>query len=192
MFLKPQILKKMMKEAYKGSGLVLAATKERYYISGYWWELEVEKEFLTKTIAAQIIELAGEFPKTGERFCAKENGNQMETCLKMEIGKMEREEGIEITKTMILSKTGVLQRVLQKSNGEIALLNNKIVEMISDKEVDRDNGEHEHVGPAYSPKEGKVLFWNNVMRFRVGCRIDDENAEMIHDLQEINLIPEVR
>lgn len=65
MFLKPQILKRIIKSAYNQSSLVLANTGENMYISGGYWEMEIKKEFLPKTILAAVIELAGEIPSEG-------------------------------------------------------------------------------------------------------------------------------
>lgn len=76
MFLKPQILKRIIKSAYNQSSLVLANTGENMYISGGYWEMEIKKEFLPKTILAAVIELAGEIPSEGGAIHCFKNREQ--------------------------------------------------------------------------------------------------------------------
>lgn len=77
MFTKPQAVKKLMKEAYNGAGLRLAATEERYYIAGNYWKMDVKKGFIAKPVLAAMVELAGEIPAPGERFRADKTGNHV-------------------------------------------------------------------------------------------------------------------
>lgn len=54
-----------MKEAYK-HGLRVAATEERYYLCGGYWEMDILKEYMPKEILAAVLELTGWIPETGE------------------------------------------------------------------------------------------------------------------------------
>lgn len=40
MFIKPNALKKLMKEAFKGGGLRVAKTEGRLYLAGSYWAVE--------------------------------------------------------------------------------------------------------------------------------------------------------
>ena len=64
MFLKKTVLKRLMKEAYK-HGLRVAATEERYYLCGGYWEMDILKEYMPKEILAAVLELTGWIPETG-------------------------------------------------------------------------------------------------------------------------------
>lgn len=77
MFLKKTVLKRLMKEAYK-HGLRVAATEERYYLCGGYWEMDILKKHMPKEILAAVLELTGWIPETGESYCATKEGNQVD------------------------------------------------------------------------------------------------------------------
>lgn len=81
MFLKPSILNRLMKQAYK-TGLTVARTKDDWlYIAGRYWEISVKRDFISKRTMGDLIALVGELPAPGERFEATKEGNQMEAGL---------------------------------------------------------------------------------------------------------------
>lgn len=61
MFINTKILKSLMKTAYKGTGLVLSQTEDRYYIAGSFWEMDVKKKYMPKQIMAQTLILQERF-----------------------------------------------------------------------------------------------------------------------------------
>ena len=127
MFLKPQILKRIIKSAYNQSSLVLANTGENMYISGGYWEMEIKKEFLPKTILAAVIELAGEIPSEGGRFIASKTENK-NVPGRMHVDIEGINQNIEISDVIIMSKTKVAQRLLQDlDTQQIILVNNTYI-----------------------------------------------------------------
>lgn len=69
MFTETKILKKLIKNAYKGSGLHVEHTDKGWLaISGWWWRLEIGYLELSNEIKAQLVECIGEIPEPGEAY----------------------------------------------------------------------------------------------------------------------------
>ena len=178
MFVNPKELKKLMKEAFKANYLIVGSREDMYYIQGYYWKMICKKRFVAKEIIAAIIELTGELPEDGECYCAGKDGNQMQMNT-MEIEIPEDAEEIEITDYILESSHGVMQRLLQFRGSEhVLLINNRFAKMVSDRFCNTEQGEITPDGPLCSENHG--VFWeNNVMRFSVCFRIDDEHASTL-------------
>lgn len=106
MFVNPKELKKLMQEAYKSNNLIVGNTGESYYLQGTYWKVLCKKGFITKTILAAIVELAGELPEEGECFCAGKDGNQMQV------------NPMKIEKDMDPTKVAVTNMVMLANNPE--------------------------------------------------------------------------
>lgn len=78
MFLKSAIFKRLLKEAYSGSGLRLHNDGEGTYIGGSYWGTWVRNGRIAKKELGAIIELTGELPEAGKGFLARKGGNQYE------------------------------------------------------------------------------------------------------------------
>ncbi len=186
MFLNNGILKRLMKQAYKAGGLIVARTEKRTYIAGNFWEMDVLQEFLPKQILAQIIELAGELPGEGERFRADKNGNQMEMVLKKEVDQNGFSEGIEVTNFILLGKQSTAQRVLQTPAGKAYIVNDAFIEIADNAAVAEDRGEY-RVGdhPLYN-RDG-ILWRNNVASFHAFWRDDKPHERVLMELERVDL-----
>ncbi len=192
MFLRANILKRLMKDAYKKSSLVVADNVKTLYIAGGYWRVEINKEFVPKTILAEIIELAGELPEPGKCFIATSDGN-LETYGGLHsITTSAAKESVEVTDVIILSEHKTAQRVLQNpETSDILLVSNVYIDMIDVKSIDDKNGEYAPDGLHYS-KEAGVFIWNNTMKFQVHTRCDDKHKHITDYLGSIDLneIPE--
>lgn len=186
MFLQERELKRLMKNAYKG-GLVIANHKGRIYLSGWGWEMDIKREYLPKTILAQIIELTGELPDEDERFSATKDGNQMEVGA-MEVAISDIGTMAEITKVAIFPSCGAPMRVLTiKPFGKVVLLHENAVQMVNEKCIDNVRGEEVPAGPMYVENEG-IIWWNNVMRFKVMYKpVDEPEQALVRNLEKIKL-----
>ncbi len=186
MFLKPQILKRLMKKAYKSSGLVIGNTGTQYFLQGGSWRFLCNKEYVPKTILAQIIELAGELPDKGECFSANKDGNQMEMN-PMEVEVPNGAEEIEISDLILLGKSGNPQRVLQfKMTGHIYLVNDTYIQMIDKNECDFDDGETAP-GEPYCHTDHGVFFCNGTMTLQILFRVDDFHVKLLDSLKNFDL-----
>lgn len=114
MFLKPSVLNRLMKQAYK-RGLTVARTADDWlYIAGSYWEISVKKEFVPKRTMGDIITLVGELPGRGERFTATRDGNQFETGMPVEVDDEPFCENdiLTVTDVILMGTAGTAQRLL--------------------------------------------------------------------------------
>lgn len=186
MFVAARELKKLMKEAYKGSNLIVGCRDGMYYLQGTYWKQLCKKAFVPKEILGAIIELTGEIPGDEECFCAGPDGNQVQIN-PMEIDVTGLREEVAVTEYVLLSKRGVPQRMLQSTEGEVYLINNKFVQMISMKHCDYENGETEPEEPVVNNK--CTAYWkNNVMEFTAVLRQDERHGHILDQMRMIDLM----
>ncbi len=181
MFLKFNLWKKLLKEAWKGGGLWVGSREDSYYISSGWWIMKILKESMSNKEKAAMIELIGEFPEEEEIFKALEGqGNQYE------VGKLETLEEIidreyphDYQETRMIYQQGTKYcRVFQEDTGDTCMLmNNVISELIDVKSIDPME-ETPPEGP-YGQRGVSILVWkNNVMKFCMyGRDIEEESEE---------------
>lgn len=168
MFVKNNVFKKMLKEAYTGTGLHVSHTTNNegnpvYVFSGRGWVLWVGKNWITKEMKAAAIEICGDLPNLGEAYkFEKDHEPQYEfddsyTGLLKDCYGSDR----ELYYTDILnSHKGYLRRVLKDDDGKIYLVDNFFHSVISKKEIDHEHGETELRGP-FTNEQGKILYWDN-------------------------------
>ena len=127
MFFKMSVLKKMMKNAYKGGCLILGDSpiKENeeivmdgLVISTGWWSLWINKDYVPKELKAAVIELCGELPCYEHWFKASESlGNQEMipfTEAAHPVNLFEKAtQGVNITRMMLTKGSGGVMRILQ-------------------------------------------------------------------------------
>lgn len=191
MFLKTTGFKRLIKEAYKGAGLIIGSTETAIYLSSGWWVIWIRKGQIPKEKLAAIIELTGELPETGEAYRVTKDGQQYElawTDLYDVMGNaMNCEYEMEITRVIIEGKGDSDSRVLQHvGTGCIQLINERLIQMISNKEVDEKKGHTEVIGPVCGRLQG-VFWYNNVMALHVMPRIDDAAMRLIKFLEGIDI-----
>lgn len=186
MFLNNTILKRLMKKAYKSENMVVAQTKDRFYIGGLYWEMDVRKAFMPKQILAQLIELAGEVPEQGKAFRTTKDGNQEEDGLRTEVKTEKFEKPIDVTDIIVIGNLGTYQRVLQAKDGKTYIVNNIFVDIADNNATEEQRGEYDVTLPMYEEKQG-ILWMNNVARFRAGWRIDDRHAGILREMSDIDL-----
>ena len=72
MFLQHAKFKKLLKDAAKGSGFLMAYDKEGYYLEGSWWRAYIDQSTMDKETKSVIIAVSGEFPNTASFRVLKE------------------------------------------------------------------------------------------------------------------------
>lgn len=168
MFLKYNLWKKLMNQAWKGEGLRVGNSGEDYIICGGWWLMGVRKEALKNKEKSAIIEMIGEFPETGEMIKAvKDEASQYEFGIMMDLIKiLEGESRGEFYETKIVYHTGrKYLRVYQEvENNHCILMDNTISELIDIKSM--DILEESPIEGPFGSEEGKCIIWkNNIMKF---------------------------
>lgn len=185
MFLKPIILKKLMKEAHKANRLTAAGFEDRLYLSGGYWELECQMQYIPKVILAQLVELFGKIPLPGE--CLKiNNGENEDTHIQKKIDGTPFEDEIWITDVIIVCGR-VAHRVAQDPyTGKIMLIQNRIVDLIDETAIEENKGEGTPLPVLYNKCLG--FYWqNNVMKFRVMYCENKKAERIIKHLEQISL-----
>lgn len=192
MFLKTNLLNRLMKQAYAGGRLIVARRGDWIYLCGGYWEVEAEKGYISKKTMGDLISLIGELPEDKERFRAGKDGNQIEIEMPMGIviDLFNPRNRLTVTDLILLHQNGVEQRILQDADtGSLYLLNNLFVDMVNNKCIEEGKGESCVLDqPMFHPKLG-VLWDNGHCRLHALFR---EPEEILESLQGIPLIPEVK
>lgn len=180
MFLKFNLWKKLLKEAWKGGGLWVGSREDSYYISSGWWIMKILKESMSNKEKAAMIELIGEFPEEEEIFKALEGqGNQYEVGRLETLEEiMDREYPHDYQETRLIYQQGTKYcRVFQEDISDTCILmNNVISELIDVKCIDPIE-ETPPEGP-YGKQGVRILVWkNNVMKFCMYGRVIEEESE---------------
>ena len=180
MFINIRILKQLMKTTYKGTGLILAQTEDRYYIAGSCWEMDVKKNYMPKQIMAQIIDLAGELPAIGTRKkYYRMNGND-ESCDSKGALTIEPREYVdaEVTNLLLIDASGIANRILQVVD-HLEIVNNAFILIADPESVDQKN-ESSINGPFF---EGTSILWEtNQARFRAYRKEDKKHNRLLKEL----------
>lgn len=168
MFIKNSIFKKLLKEAYTGSGLHVACTTNNentpiYAVSGGRWILWVGKDWITKEMKAALIENCGDLPALGEacKFTRDEEPQHefdntythlLEDCFKSDR---------ELLYTDLLTiQSGSVKRVLRDEERSIYFLDQFTSSVICRGAIDHESGEKELRGP-FANQDGTAMYWNN-------------------------------
>lgn len=184
MFLNTTILKRLMKDAWKGAGLTVGKEGEDIFLFGGYWIARAKEEFIPNTIKGLIVELAGELPKDGIIFkTIKDCGNQYELPgnSTYDIKENAKTANCTLEKTNIFMQQGAsLCRVLQNTNSNKSILiNNALVEIVDPMLIDEANGETSVIGPTMATPDGHAIYWHsNVSAFMACIRISDGEKEV--------------
>ena len=195
MFITTQGFKKLIKQAYKTRDLHIANDGVGYTIAGGYWRIWIKHNWIPKKELAAIIELTGELPAERQAFTVYEEGNQYEMELPNERSAMtialECKMTLEITPLVLRYATGQQARVLQRADtGEIMLINDQFMDMITNKAIDHDKGESPAEGPFIHPAEYGVLYRSDTMAMRIAPRTDDKNIELLKYLEHFDIMGE--
>lgn len=188
MFLRPTILNRLMKKAYKGAGLAVAKKDGWMYIAGRSWEVNIKEEFIPNQTKGDLLALTGEFPDEEERFLAQRSGNQYEFGKRMEVEPFNYDAlPLMISNVILLGTEGTQQRLLQDANdGRVYAINDVFFDIVSGALIDDANGESSPYGPIMHEYAG-VSWQNNVCRLRCDFRYDEKSRAVLDRLQGINL-----
>lgn len=194
MFFKISTLKKLLKQAYKTSGLTVGQDQDGYYMFGGYWGVWINAEFLTKEIKAAVIELCGDLPEEGQLFKAiKGEAPQYEIEQKelFDLPRIFSQCSQDFKVTCLLERQDeTLVRFLQdKDNGLVRAVNEIFMELIDKKAVDSKKGETEPVGPKTLIGSNAFYWGNNVCYLAVYERAPKEEEEEMWEIfsaMEIN------
>lgn len=168
MFIKNNIFKRLLKEAYTGSGLHVSHTVDNegtpiYVISGARWILWVRKAWITKEMKAAIIEICADLPAVGEAYkFEKDCEPQYEfdnSCTNLLVDCYRSDNELYYT-DLISIHGGYSRRVLKDVDNKIYLVDEFTHSVVSRKDMDHEHGETELRGP-FANELGEILYWHN-------------------------------
>lgn len=191
MFISTAGFKKLVKEAYNGSGLKMGHTGETILICGGYWIIEILKDKIPKKELAAIIELTGEMPTEMNWFMSRAKEKNQYEIIMPEKRPMkdypEQKKEMVVTKIILQSKNGISARVLQDPGSlEIMLINEKFIGILGNDYIDKENGESMMSGAAAGQHTGVILM-NNHMAIQIMPREDEDAEELLKYLSNIEL-----
>lgn len=188
MFLNMNILKKLMKQAYKSGGLYVGQSEDRYYIAGLYWEMDIRKGIMPKQIIAQIFELAGEMPEFNTTIRATKNEIEVELNNGREVITEGYDVATEVTDFILIHADGTEQRVIRdKQYQKLHVVNDVFIAIADNSGVEKGYGEtNVEETPLCDPAYG-ILWENNACRFRASWRVDDGHRRTLEELKAVNL-----
>lgn len=171
------VLKKLMKTAYTGSGLLVANKHGRIIIGGEHWTLAMYDSVFTKKAKSALVELTGDLPAQGESWSCTSAGNQitMPSWASIDEKIQNIEDGEYFRKTVVLYEaSGSLQRIYQK-NKEIIYVN-VVAESLMDGKPEEE--EEEYIDGPYL-HEGRLYWKNSYCAFGVDYKPPEEYIESV-------------
>ena len=180
MLIKVNYFKRMIKEAYKGSGLTVGASEHRYHIAADTWELTIDKKAMPNKAKAALVELIGKMPVTGEAIDASKDEYQ-EYDMEQQVPDVEEyEEKLDTTRMLLWNMYGTQVRVLQGADLRIKLVKQEIAEAIEPVA----NGE-ETTGPMCDGMT--ILWWNSTGTFWTRTESKGGLESMLPELERITI-----
>lgn len=158
MFLQHAKFKKLLKDAAKGRGFLMAYDKEGYYLEGSWWRAYIDQSTMDKETKSVIIAVSGEFPNTASFRVLKEY-NQYTMKEPEDIQKYkEMPEDCRELKDTKLEITSLMENLhLYAGEKGIVAVNGRITEMLSYKTACDTEDDYPY-DPTLSP-DGNEIFW---------------------------------
>lgn len=172
MFINKGVFKKLIKKAFKTTGLHIEHTTEGIIaIRGDVSGIEIAKDDMTKEAKAAVIELIGELPEKGESILYRDGQSPQ-----MELGGNTYQNLMQIWEdavreyitTRLLFRPALESVIVLQSVNNGGIRNHittfaEIASMIDPAKIDTDNGE-DIPGPVRLDRSGKLIIWaNNIM-----------------------------
>ena len=190
MFFKKTVLKRMLKSAYTGAGLIVGHMEsedegEGYYVSSGWWTIWFNTETFPKEAKAAIIELCGELPGTDVVFKAiKDCGNQYEIEQKevydIRAAFVKSDFEYRVTNIVETGRYGDLRILQAEKTGKVQAVSEVFLDLIDEDHIDEAGGEIPPLGPYALSEQGSLLYWGTnhcyLMAHTVTPRDEKEEA----------------
>lgn len=188
MFYNLRAVKRLMKAAYKGNGLIVGLSKEGwFYTSGKWWTICQDLKYTPKEFKAAVIELCGDLPAEGEAYEARK-GEQNQMVMDMEryfvIPRKYKDisdYGIEYKITPIMLEiSDKTIRLIDAKTGVYPLrtVREEAVRVIDEDAIDHGSGETDILGPFITDARHRGLVWhNNSTWYEIMSRLTEEDTE---------------
>ncbi|MBE5846218.1 MAG: hypothetical protein E7300_00900 [Lachnospiraceae bacterium] len=161
MFLNTAGFKRLLKEAWKTSGLTVWNNDGVIHIMGSYWKMIAEKKNITPAIKAALVELIDEFPAKGEAFTARK-GEASQIVLPEKISHLFLHTGNEETQKLTrltYQLNGKMYRIIQsEATAKCRMISENIVRALSSAAIEED--EDAPIG-ATTKLENATIMWRN-------------------------------
>lgn len=167
MFVKIAKLKKVLKDAYKSSGISIANYRnESLSIKAGYMEIFVYRDYMTKEFHAMLIEIVGELPKSGCAYTYWEHDPKQSVIFDTVYNNL-MGQAVSMSQQYEQGKV-----YLQRNSRVMAIMENVsepkdkfllpcgMLEIIDPKEIDSDAGEIEPEAPS-SQRDWHMVAWYN-------------------------------
>lgn len=187
MFINPTVFKKIIKNSWSREGLTVGATEEEIFLAGGCWVIRAYKTEMQKKIKAAVIELIGDFPRTGEVFtCYKKKSTQYEIAENEYWNITERfveaQVPLNVTKIQYTDSWANI-RILQEEKTKQCTAINDIFWKLLDVTA-REAMESPPEGPVTDFLNTGLVYWQNeTMTLAVG-RIDMKGSKELEYFME--------
>lgn len=167
---KPATFKKLIKEAWSGSGFTIGNKKGILMIEGNYWIINAKIKMMPNSMKAAIIECSGELPAEGEVFeCCKGEENQQVLDFTTE-SDLEESWPNDTSRNVCARRVSINQnrydvpsRVYQFKDRSITLISDIFTALINNAYVEHEKGETT-VGIPVADKFGNVYWRNNIYK----------------------------
>lgn len=192
MFIDEKILIRLMKDAYKGSGVYIGRFDGWYVIAAGYWTASMAVGCVSNKVLAAIVELSGQLPEDGEAWTADKGKNQLEGYDHRTVEEPRSDgSGMSIAPMYLRSPGGTALAVLQSdTDGRILTVPINLVNA-SIGIADRQNGEENVVGPVFDGSRGAYWYTNHAEWHVISTRYDELN-DIIKHCEQISLEYAVR
>lgn len=184
------VFKKLLKTAYKSSGLMVANNSGRIIIAGSWWVMAMEEKVFTNEGRAALVELTGQLPVPGECWKSTSAGNQMMMPLEF----MNIDEKIEeISENEPFSKTDIILDTLRErrlyKRGNTVVCINEIVQTLLDPDTVCDE-EDDYIQGAYAEnvEDPLFLYWKTNECSFAAAKVEINKPEHVVFLKELAML----
>lgn len=181
MFLNMVEFKKFLKNAYKGSGLIVGVLDHNLVLmnASSAWGVQMKEEHVSNELKSVLVKLIGDIPKEGEIYNFQQDGSQTELDLgRFDFQEMWKEAFDFAERTPFILQHSCEEYALMQlhSTMEMRPILRKFVDMISAKDLDHSVEEM----PGRPSVRGGVLFWKNAaMIYWAGMYRMSEDMEEI-------------
>lgn len=189
MFLKMNLLKKAIKEAWQTCGLRITNTGDGFALLGGYWYVWLEADTMPNKVKAAVIELAGELPEPGRPFKAQKGmKNQYEIEENDFFWIRQREDTVTklMPRNVFFRYYDTIYQLVEKADKKIIAFNAAMMDMVDVSQI--DPGESAPTDPM---DYINGIYWQNdrCSYFLLPADIQKkEHIEFLNSLEQIKLI----
>ena len=189
MFLNATIFKKLINNAYKGTGLHVHNKNGDIILWGSSWIILFVNGKMPKEIKGEIIKLIGDFPLKGEAFRVNKDGEHMAIDVSDEtVFELDVDNTYKITNLSVETSEGKCNIIENNITDEKYLINAMYTDIV---DLDRLGENDEFPEGPYTPvNRDYALIWQNselrYMAFIKDCSSNKKISEMLSALKGVD------